>query len=53
MKSFKHLLFAIITSLLLSAGLAKAAGSFDIIATNSHVQQVNDGTPTVPCVAEH
>jgi len=50
MKSIKHLLFAVTASLLLAAGLARAAESFDAVATNSQVQQVNDGIPTPSCV---
>ena len=45
MKTFKHLLFAVITSLLLTAGLATAAESFDMVTTSSQVQQVNDAPP--------
>jgi hypothetical protein len=52
MKTFKQLLFAIITSLLLTAGLAKAAESFDVVVTGSQLQQVNDSPPIPPCVVE-
>lgn len=53
MKTFKHLLFAVITSLLLTAGLAKAAASFDVVATSTQVRQVNDGpVPTPACITE-
>ena len=50
MKTFKHLLFAVITSLLLTAGLATAAESFDMVATSSQVQRVNDVPPNPSCV---
>jgi hypothetical protein len=50
MKSIKRLLFAVTASLLLAAGLARAAESFDVVATNSQVQQVNDGNPGTSCV---
>ena len=53
MKTLKYLLFAIITSLLLSAGFAKAAESFDVVATSTQLRQVNDFPPSPPCIAEH
>jgi hypothetical protein len=53
MKTFKHLLFAVITSLLLTAGLAKAAESFDTVATSTQLQRVNDMPPSLPCAVEH
>jgi hypothetical protein len=47
----KHILFAVITSLLLTAGLARAAESFDLVATNSKVTVIYDGLPGGPsCV---
>jgi hypothetical protein len=52
MKIFKHLLFAVITSLLLTAGLAKAAESFDTMATSAQLQRVNTVPPALPCVTE-
>jgi len=53
MKTIKQLLFAVITSLLLTAGLAKAAASFDIVATNHQVKVVYDDPPTPSCIVEH
>lgn len=53
MKSFKHLLFALITSLLLTAGLAKAAESFDAVSKSSLVQHTVNLDPGLPCVIEH
>lgn len=50
MKIFKHLLFAVITSLLLTAGLATAAESFDTVTTSTQLQRVNDTPPTPACV---
>jgi len=52
MNTMKRFLFAVTASLLLAAGLARAAESFDVVATNSHVQQVNDTLPTPPCVIQ-
>jgi hypothetical protein len=51
MKSIKHLAFALITSLLLTAGLAKAAESFDVVSKSSLVQQTVNVNPTPPCIA--
>jgi outer membrane biogenesis lipoprotein LolB len=53
MKTIKHLLLAIISSLLLTAGLAKAAESFDVVGTSSQVQQVQDGPGAPLCVIPH
>ncbi|MDD2765373.1 MAG: hypothetical protein PHE83_15530 [Opitutaceae bacterium] len=53
MKTIKHLVFAAITSLLLTAGLAQAAESFDTVTTGSHVEQVQDGLPTPSCITPH
>ena len=50
----KHILFAVITSLLLTAGLAKAAESFDLVTSSSHVNKtVVSDYPSVPCGVEH
>lgn len=46
----KHILFAVITSLLLTAGLARAAESFDVVTTSPHVNQTVADYPTAPCV---
>ena len=49
----KHILFAVITSLLLTAGLARAAQSFDIVTTHSQVV-LADGNPGGPgCIIEN
>ena len=53
MKTFKHLIFALIASLLLTAGLAKAAQSFDVVAKSSLVEQTVNSYPSLPCVIEH
>jgi hypothetical protein len=53
MKSIKQLLFALITSLLLTAGLAKAAESFDLVTTHSQVQQVQAFPGSAPCIIEN
>jgi hypothetical protein len=53
MKPFKHLLFALITSLLLTAGFAKAAESFDVVSKSSLVQQTVNLDPSLPCIIEH
>jgi hypothetical protein len=50
MKSIKHVILALITSLLLTAGLAKAAESFDAVSKSSLVQQTVNLTPGVPCI---
>jgi hypothetical protein len=49
----KHILFAVVTSLLLTAGLARAAESFDVITTSSQVKSVNDAPPIASCTIEH
>ena len=50
----KHILFAVITSLLLTAGLARAAESFDLVTTSSHVNQtVVSDYPSPSCTIEH
>jgi len=46
----KHILFAVITSLLFTAGLARAAQSFDIVSTHSQVESVQDGPGGASCV---
>jgi hypothetical protein len=51
MKSIKQLLLALISSLLLTAGLASAAESFDVVGKSSLVQQTVNLTPSVPCIA--
>ena len=53
MKSIKHLLLALLSSLLLTAGLAKAAESFDVVGTSSQVAQVQDGLPGIACINPH
>ena len=50
MKSIKHVILALITSLLLTAGLAKAAESFDVVSKSSLVQQTVNATPSLPCI---
>jgi hypothetical protein len=50
MKTFKHLFLALVTSLLLSAGLANAAESLDVVTHSSSVKHVDGGPPTIPCV---
>jgi hypothetical protein len=49
MKSIKHVLLAIISSLLLTAGFAKAAESFDVVGKSTVVQQTVNTNPTKPC----
>ena len=46
----KSILFAVITSLLLTAGLARAAESFDVVTTSSHVNQTVSDYPSPSCV---
>ena len=53
MKTIKHLLFALITSLLLTAGLARAAQSFDVVTTHSQVVLADDGPGGPGCIIEH
>jgi len=51
MNTMKRLLFAVTASLLLAAGLARAAESFDQVAVSTNVQHVNDGVPpTGSCI---
>jgi hypothetical protein len=50
MKSIKHVLLAIISSLLLTAGFAKAAESFDVVATHFRVESVKVGPGGRACV---
>ncbi len=45
MKSFKHILLALVSSLLLAVGLARAAESFDAVSTNSQAMVLSDGYP--------
>jgi hypothetical protein len=52
MKTIKHLLFALITSLLLTAGLAKAAESFDVVSKSTLVEQIVNLDPGLPCIIE-
>ena len=49
----KHILFAVITSLLLTAGFAKAAESFDLVSKSTLVQQTVNTDPAPPCGIEH
>jgi hypothetical protein len=49
----KHILFAVITGLLLSAGLARAAESFDLVSKSTLVQQTVNTVPNLPCTIEH
>ena len=49
----KHILFAVITSLLLTAGLARAAQSFDIVTTHSQVVLADDNPSGPGCIIEH
>jgi hypothetical protein len=50
MKTIKYLLLTLISSLLFTAGLAKAAESFDVVGTSSQVQQVQDGPGSPSCI---
>lgn len=50
MKTIKHFLFAAITSLLLTAGLAQAAESFDVVSSNSQVTPVVQDGPGISCI---
>jgi hypothetical protein len=52
MKSIKHLAFALITSLLLTAGLAKAAESFDVVSKSSLVEPTVNLAPGLPCILQ-
>jgi type 1 fimbria pilin len=49
----KHILFAVITGLLLTAGFARAAESFDLVSKSTLVQQTVNIVPGVPCTIEH
>jgi hypothetical protein len=53
MKSFKHILLALVSSLLLTVGLARAAESFDAVSTNPQMVQVQDGVPGINCTVIH
>ena len=53
MKTFKHLLFALIASLLLTAGLAKAAAPFDSVRASTQMERVDGGPPSLPCIIEN
>jgi hypothetical protein len=53
MKTIKHILFAVTTSVLLTAGFARAAESFDVVTTDSQVQQVQDGPGGPSCIIVH
>jgi hypothetical protein len=46
----KHILFAVIASLLLTAGFAKAAQSFDVVTTSSQVVLADDNPSGASCV---
>ena len=46
----KHILFAAITSLLLTAGLARAAQSFDVVTTHSQSVLADDLPGGPSCV---
>ena len=46
----KQILFAAITSLLLTAGLARAAQSFDVVTTHSQVVLADDDPGGPSCV---
>jgi hypothetical protein len=50
MKYFKHLLFALLTSFLLTAGFAKAAESFDAVSSNPQVQRTATAVPSFACI---
>ena len=50
---FTHLIFALIASVLLSAGLAQAAQSFDVVAKSSLAAQTVNTVPGIPCIIEH
>jgi hypothetical protein len=52
MKSIKQLLLALISSLLLTAGLANAAESFDVVGKSVLVKQTVNVNPTRPCVGQ-
>ena len=49
----KQILFAVITGLLLTAGLARAAQSFDLVTTSSRVVLVNDSPSGPSCIIEN
>jgi hypothetical protein len=49
----KQILFAVITGLLLTAGLARAAQSFDLVTTSSHVNQIVSDYPSPSCIIEN
>ncbi len=50
MKTFKYVFLAFVTSLLLTAGLAKAAESFDVVTRSSQVQATAIGPSVAPCI---
>jgi hypothetical protein len=50
MKTFKHVFLAFVTSLLLTAGLAKAAESFDVVTRSHQVQAAAIGPGVSPCI---
>ena len=50
MKLFKNLFLAVVTSLLLTAGFAKAAESFDTVTRGSEQQSTHFVPPTPSCV---
>jgi hypothetical protein len=50
MKNFKHLFFALLTSLLLTAGFAKAAESFDAVSSSSQVHRTVPQPSAAPCI---
>jgi hypothetical protein len=49
----KHILFAVITGLLLTAGLARAAESFDLVTKSSQVEQTQDFPGGPSCIIEN
>lgn len=51
MKTFKHLLFAVVASALLTVGLTKIAASFDTAPNHSQVQVADGGgSPGMSCI---
>ena len=49
----KQILFAVITGLLLTAGLARAAESFDLVSASSKIERVQDLPGGPSCTIEH
>jgi hypothetical protein len=50
MKTFKHVLLALVTSWLLTVGLVKAAESFDVVTRCTGVQSADIEPPAKPCI---